>query len=534
MRVLRHAVTVGILTIGAVIGLYFAIAFVTQYQVEEGYRAWALIDDARGLVSRSRVLMAGIPVGTIESLRLEGGKARVNLVIRSDVLLFCDATLAKEATSLIGEYNVTLTPGVDERCEKPENRRLACCELCLARARRGGSCFIPDGGRIEHVIQSTSIDQVVQRAGNMAVDLQAITADVSGIVKDVREVSRSAAEIFGSEEGRAQVQQVLDNIEQMSSDLRRLIDENTGTVSSTLTNIQRISETVEPDVRSILSDIRQVASDLREVVSGNRDTVTTGAESIQRSLQTLESALGRLDRTLATVEGTADQLAEGQGTLGRLITDDTLINEVEGFVQEAHEVVTDAGDFVGSLTRLQTIVGLRSEYNFFANTLKTYISLRLQPKEDKYYLIEVVDDPRGSVNTVERTTTSTDDPFYEREVVTERTGALRFSVMFARRVGFATFRFGIKESTGGLGVDLNFLADALEISIDAFAIGTDVYPRLKFIAALEFLRGLYIVGGADDVLNADRDFFIGAQLRFNDEDLKAILSFAPTSMLSSN
>jgi ABC-type transporter Mla subunit MlaD len=61
MRVLRSAITVGILTVGAAVGLYFAIAFVTQYRVDEGYKAWALIDDARGLVTRSRVLMAGIP-----------------------------------------------------------------------------------------------------------------------------------------------------------------------------------------------------------------------------------------------------------------------------------------------------------------------------------------------------------------------------------------------------------------------------------------------------------------------------------------
>jgi phospholipid/cholesterol/gamma-HCH transport system substrate-binding protein len=105
--------------------------------------------------------------------------------------------------------------------------------------------------------------------------------------------------------------------------------------------------------------------------------------------------------------------------------------------------------------------------------------------------------------------------------------------MFARRISFATFRFGIKESTGGVGVDLHFLDDALQISMDAFSIGTDVYPRLKFLAALEFIRGLYIVGGADDVLNVDRDFFIGAQIRFTDEDLKAILTFAPSSMLTS-
>ncbi|MBI5499314.1 MAG: MCE family protein [Deltaproteobacteria bacterium] len=532
MRVLRSAVTVGILTVGAAVGLYFAISFVTQYRVEGGYGAWALIDDARGLVSRSRVLMAGISVGSIESLSLQGGKARVNLRIRTDVTLFCDATLAKEATSLLGEYNVSLTRGTDERCEKPENAGLECCRLCRSQSRAGGACFIPDGGRIENVIQSTSIDQVVQRAGSMAVELQRISEGVADVVDDVRLVSHRAAAIFGTEEGQQQIQQVLDNIEHVTDSVKTLVDSNAQVVTTAISNVERITARAGPDVDAILDDIHGITSEIRDIVSGNRETVGEGAASLRRSMDTLESALQRLDRTLATVEETTEGVAAGQGTLGRLITDDTVIDEVEGFVTEAHEVVTDAGDFIGSLTRLQTIVELRSEYNFFANTLKTYIALRLQPKEDKYYLIEVIDDPRGSVSTVERTTTSTDDPFYVRELETVRGEALRFSLMFARRISFATFRFGIKESTGGVGVDLHFLDDALQISMDAFAIGTDVYPRLKFLAALEFVRGLYIVGGADDVLNVDRDFFIGAQIRFTDEDLKAMLAFAPSSLLT--
>ena len=529
MRVLRNAITVGILTVGAAVGLYFAIAFVTQYRVDEGYKAFGLLDDARGLVTRSRVLMAGIPVGSIESLALEGDKARVNLKIRPNVMLFCDATIAKEATSFIGEYNISLTRGSDEKCELPESRKLKCCELCLARGRRG-SCFIRENGQIENVIGSTSIDQVVQRAGNMALDLQKIAAEVSGVVSDVRQVSRRAAEVFGTEEGGRQIQQMLDNVEQITASVKQLVDENGRVVSNTLTTWERMSTGAEPDVTQILADVRTFTSDLREIIESNRGTVDEGAASVGRSLELLESALEKLNRTLSTVEGTTEQVASGEGTIGRLLTDETLINEVEGFVEEAHDVVTDAGDFIGSLTRLQTIVELREEYNFFANTLKTYLSLRLQPKEDKYYLIEIIDDPRGSVSTVERTTTSTDDPFYVREQETVRTDSFRFSLMFARRLDFATFRFGIKESTGGVGVDLHFLNDALEISMDMFSIGADVYPRLKFMAALEFLRGLYIVGGADDVLNADRDFFIGAQLRFNDEDLKALLTFAPTSM----
>jgi hypothetical protein len=33
------------------------------------------------------------------------------------------------------------------------------------------------------------------------------------------------------------------------------------------------------------------------------------------------------------------------------------------------------------------------------------------------------------------------------------------------------------------------------------------------------------------MLNESRDFFLGAQLRFNDEDLKSILPFIPATTL---
>ena len=508
MRSLTNAVTVGILAVGVAVGLYFAVAFVSQDR-GEGYRAWALLDDARGLVTRSRVLMAGIPIGSIESLELQGDKARVNLRIHRGVVLYCDATVAKEATSFIGEYNISIARGSDERC------------------------VIADGGQIKNVIPSASIDQVVQRAGSMATDLQRIASDISGVVQDVRQVSRRAADVFGSEEGQQQVERMLDNVEQITVSIRQLVDQNAGTVGESVGTVERITANAEPKVDQILTDLQAFTSEIRGLVEDSRSGVGEGVAEVRQSLETLQSALERLDSTLANTQQVTEGVAAGEGTVGRLLTDDTLIDEVEGFVSEASDVVTDIGDFATSLTRLQTVVELRTEYNFFANTLKTYVALRLQPKEDKFYLLEIVDDPRGSVSTVDRTTLSTEDPGYVRERETVRTDAFRFSLMFARRLGFATFRFGIKENTGGLGLDVHFLEDALEISMDMFSIGTDTYPRLKFVAALEFLRGLYIVGGADDVLNVGRDFFIGAQLRFNDEDLKAMLTFAPTSLATS-
>ena len=45
-------------------------------------------------------------------------------------------------------------------------------------------------------------------------------------------------------------------------------------------------------------------------------------------------------------------------------------------------------------------MGLRSDYNFLANTIKSYVSLRLQPAEDKYYLIEVVNDLSNDLEAI--------------------------------------------------------------------------------------------------------------------------------------
>ena len=95
-----------------------------------------------------------------------------------------------------------------------------------------------------------------------------------------------------------------------------------------------------------------------------------------------------------------------------------------------------------------------------------------------------------------------------------------------QRVYFATFRFGILESSGGLGVDLNFFDDALEISAEIFQFSDSQLPRMRFRVAYEILPTLLILGGADDVLNERTvDFFLGAMLRFDDNDLVSLLPF---------
>ena len=56
-----------------------------------------------------------------------------------------------------------------------------------------------------------------------------------------------------------------------------------------------------------------------------------------------------------------------------------------------------------------------------------------------------------------------------------------------------------------------------------------VLPRWRVSLAYEFIPRLWLLGGVDDIFSATRrDYFVGMQLRFNDEDLKTILPFAKT------
>ena len=114
------------------------------------------------------------------------------------------------------------------------------------------------------------------------------------------------------------------------------------------------------------------------------------------------------------------------------------------------------------------------------------------------------------------------------EVRTVTANSLRFSLQFAQSFGPFTGRFGIKESTGGVGLDTLLLDNRFEIRQDLYGFGEVVLPRWRVSLAYQFINRIWLLGGVDDILsNSRRDYFVGAQLRFNDEDLKGVLPFMP-------
>jgi phospholipid/cholesterol/gamma-HCH transport system substrate-binding protein len=542
-----NAAKVGLMAVvlaGAAYGGYRFVA--RDGGAGNGYRVYAYLPDVTGVAPRSRVMISGIQVGMVDDIRLEGGRARVEIKMNPDVPLFVDAAVGKRSTSLIGEYYVVLVPGTNGREQ------------------------IPNGGQVTRLLDEPT--------------LESLQGQVSDILKDVKTVTETLKNTVGTPKGQDEIARILKNLAEVTEQLNQTVKENRAGIKDTINNINAITTGARPDILAILANVRKTTDDVKKMVGDGQELavgprpgaqpgapgtqgpgtqgpvgpgqpgggpgqpggqpgggpaqpgiqpgggpgqqaaaapaqkgeIRSAVERINRASKSLESMLEHADNVAARID-------RGEGTVGRLTKDETLINEVEGAVE-------NVGDLLAGIGRLQTVVQLRTDYNFLANTVKSYVSLRLQPSEDKYYLIELVSDPRGltTFEQIDVDTTNPNDPPHYREVRTITRDQMRFSFQFAKRFGPLTGRFGILESTGGIGVDLHLLNDRFELRQDFFGFGEELSPRWRIAVSYEFLRKLWLLGGVDDILNdARRDYFVGLQLRFNDQDLKTILPFAP-------
>lgn len=530
MKRWRAPLLVGVM--GVIGGIAFILLFGTvKKQVVskgEGYIVHADFDDVSGLASHSRVTMAGIPVGAIDSISLkvlEDGKtkARVFIRIKKDILLYKGlprqdgeagtingATITRRTATLLGDYYLEISPGFMGEVLK-------------------------DGDAIPNVVGEAGLMALtgkLEKVSELFPKLKQIADDV-GVITD------SLSKVVGGPEGRKRLEDIAEDakrtaeyISQITKDVQEFVGRETrggkeGRLGRILGNVERFSydaarfsqQSVESLSRSV-RNIEEITTVLKEALNKKENDIPTVVDAIQKLHGTLEN-LDIASRHLASI---ASKIDAGQGTVGRLINDDQVLKKTEA-------VIGDIESLVKSVSRLETQVGLMSEFYFMEKTVKNYVTLRLQPDKTKYYQFQIVFDPRGKTSYKERLTISNDPskPPTLSERVTETTKDVKFSFEFARKLYFLTGRFGLIESTGGIGLDAEFLKDSLKLSFDLFDFSADRYPRLRALFTWEFIKHFYISGGVDDIFNyAGRDYFAGIGFRFTDNDLKALLITAPS------
>ena len=470
----------------------------------KGYNLIVSFETAAGLDPKANVKMAGVPVGKVEAIELEGTRARLVLRIREGVQIPIDSVVSIQTQGFLGEKYVEIFPGEDT------------------------SRNLPPGGRVTNTIPSANLDEILRKVSTIAGDLKSFTNTLSetlgteegkkalsDIVQNIRETSEVLRTVVAGNEER--LNRILANVDTLSADMQEISSANKEDLRVMIANLRSFSETLKNEAPGLARNLQEMSEQVSGVVGENR-------ENIRESIANIKDASAKLDNTLDSAGKVLARIERGEGSLGKLVNDNTTIDSL-------NDTLGGISRFIRKREELRTFLDYRLEYQTEPSEYKNYVNLRLQPSADKYYLLGIVDDPRGKFNSSETITTT--EPGGTVKTKSESySDDLTFTAMVAKRFSALTIRGGVMESTGGVGLDYNLMRDRLTIGVDAFDFSREDQPHLKVFGNYDIVKNFFITGGVDDILNDEgnfRTFFFGFGIKFEDEDLKTLLGAIPIS-----
>lgn len=465
------------LTVEAKVGVFVVIGILMltymsmrvgglSFKRVKGYDVNVYFDSATGLAEDVQVEIAGVEVGRVRKISLENGKALVVLRLNSDVRLTKDAKAVIRTKGILGDKYVELVQG------SPSAPPLK------------------EGDRIVRTVPTADMDTLM--------------LTLQEVAENINKLTNSLANVVAGEKGEASLNSIIENIKEMVATLNKSVQEN------------------NDDIRSIISNVRKASEKMGALIAGMNDItskINRGKGTIGK-LVNEEETVNNLNSALASLKMITDKINRGEGSIGKLINEDETVENI-------NTSLVSINDYLQKQDQYKTYLDYRGEYLFDSNEVKSYLSLRIQPREDKYYLLQIVDDPSGKEKVTDTTTTGTTTS--STHTVETDKDALKFSAQIAKRYYDIGLRGGLFESTGGVGLDYYLFNDSLTLSLEAFDFDPDRNAHLKFKADYRPFKHIYITSGFDDFISDEgkESFFIGAGISFADEDIKSILSDIP-------
>ncbi|MCD6152688.1 MAG: MCE family protein [Syntrophobacterales bacterium] len=464
---------VGLFVLAALIILGYMSFRVGEYGfgLKKGYRVTAVFKNAIGLDRDASVLIAGVEVGRVESIGLKDGKALVTMRIIPDVKLEKDVKASIKTHGILGEKFIEIEPGTS------------------------GMEYLKDGEQIIQVEKQADIDKLLRELGTIASDVMEVTASLKSVV--------------GGENGEGNLRAILANTRELSESLNKVVRRNDERFNIMVDSLQNAAAEMHKTFAAL--------SDITERV--NRGEGTIG------QLVKKEGVFDNLDKTVASIQDITAKINKGEGTIGKLINDEETVDNLNASLTSLDNSMAGIDRYISKAEQFRTFLSYRGEYLFDRSDAKSYLELKIQPKEDKFYILGIVTDPRGRRTTKEYT--YSDGPS-RKETEWDR-NKLLFNAEIAKRYKDVVLRGGLLESTGGAGIDYFAYNDNLKLTFEAFDFDADRDPHLKIFGEYRLFKHLYLTAGWDDFLSdeGNESPFAGFAIRFEDEDLKYLLTSVP-------
>jgi phospholipid/cholesterol/gamma-HCH transport system substrate-binding protein len=444
---------------------------------ETGYKVYVFFDNTAGLDPDSNVKIAGVDAGKVEKIELFAGKARVMIRVNEDITLYQDATARIKSIGLLGDKFLELTTG-----SRPP-------------ALQGGNT-------IKDAKSVAEIDDLVRNITELSVS-------VGELVADIRDP-----------EVKSSIKQTLFNMRDLTADLKDLIATNRGQIDNIVDRMESVVAQLDMTIQETREPLNTGMAKLNESMDDLKDMTTALKDTVDEARPRIANITEKAENTFSSFEDIANRIESGEGTLGKLVTDEALYNSVT-------DAASSISNTLGRIERFRAFLTFKGDYLFEEDEGKGYFNLVLQPRRERYYVLGIVTDPIGMEDEEKIITNGS------TTTVTTVEEKLEFTLQVAHRFENVAVRLGLMETTFGVGADYFMLDDKLVLTADMWDFGEDEEdaddPHLRIGADYFVFKGLFLSGGLDNILNENRrGFYLGGGVRFEDEDFKALLGTLPS------
>jgi phospholipid/cholesterol/gamma-HCH transport system substrate-binding protein len=441
-----------------------------------------------GLDEKSPVRLAGVRVGLVERIDLEGDRALVTLALDANVPLRQGASAEVTSLGMLGDKYIELYPG------PAGNPPLA-------------------AGTVLQGTSPVGFDQVLKTANEMGTDLSAVT--------------ESLRQSLGGHAGQARLDEIIENIRQISAELKTLVRANREQVDATVENFRAFSETLRVELPKLAEKLNALADNVDGVVAENRGNLNESLTNIKDLSTSLRVSADNLNTITA-------KIASGEGTIGKLVNDDETVNNLNSTLKSVESGVESLRNTIGRAERWRLDLELRAEAlpELPENrTSRSTLGFDLHTSDSRFFRLELVDSPFGRVETRSQIVTTVYPDGTEETTVKNYTDVRDDTTVNAQigyHLGDIALRAGLFESTGGVGVDQFLLKKRLRLSLEAYDFNRENHaPHLRLEGRYYATKHLFAYGGWDDpTFSERRSVFVGGGVTWGDEDVKYLFGAA--------
>lgn len=294
------------------LGIFFALALIVAVVILEligganffkgGYEITANFKNAQELKRGDLVKMAGVEIGRVEGIELQTDpdgvtRARVKLKIKKDgkVVIRSDAKAIIKFTGLMGQNFVAIEGGTATAAKM-------------------------EGGALE-TAEQPDLSLIMQKLDNVATGVEGLTKSFS-----------------------------TEGISTLLGPLTDFMTQNKGPLTAMIANFRQVSDNLAQGrgtIGQLLSDDSFYKSAL-----GAATNLQSASTDLKRLMTNANSAITHVDSIFGEARGIIDKINSGQGTLGKLTTDDALYKETTTMMANLSSIMQKLNRGEGSVGKL--------------------------------------------------------------------------------------------------------------------------------------------------------------------------------------